>query len=89
MPEKMTIDFKGLGNFGNNVLFAKPEQGECLHRLLALQHSLKQLYHEHESQSMIIEEGSDFTPHLTILKLSRDKHLFKKVSASSSTLSLQ
>ncbi|XP_046393489.1 A-kinase anchor protein 7-like [Ischnura elegans] len=69
----VTLKFKGIGSFKNEVVFAKVEPGEPLTQVKNIHSGLLKA---------LIDEGllvtDDFTPHLTIMKMSRDKSLRKK-----------
>ncbi|XP_071455435.1 A-kinase anchor protein 7-like isoform X2 [Hetaerina americana] len=73
MKNPVNLKFKGIGSFKNEVVFAKVEPGEPLNQVKNIHVELLKA---------LIDEGlvvtDDFSPHLTMMKMSRDKSLRKK-----------
>ena len=72
----LTLDVSGLGNFRNNVVFAKITNKEQIDRLKTIAEILDDCFLEEELVST--EKPGSFKPHITIMKLTRDKSFRKK-----------
>ncbi|XP_067120829.1 A-kinase anchor protein 7 isoforms delta and gamma-like [Centruroides vittatus] len=70
----LELTFEGIDNFNNKVIFMKISQ----YQLERLRHIREQVLKTFESSDIDITDKEKFTPHLTILKLSKDPKLWDK-----------
>ncbi|KAG8223384.1 hypothetical protein J437_LFUL002629 [Ladona fulva] len=73
IKDPISLKFKGIGSFKNEVVFAKIETGEPLTRFKDLHINLVEAL---EDEGLIVKDK--FEPHLTIMKMSKDRFLRKK-----------
>uniref|UniRef100_UPI00358E6D42 uncharacterized protein isoform X2 n=1 Tax=Myxine glutinosa TaxID=7769 RepID=UPI00358E6D42 len=69
------LPFQGLGQFKHQVVFVKVAEGSHLERLSKIAGVVEQCFQE---RGVYSADQKGFTPHLTIMKLSRDQKLRKK-----------
>ena len=78
-----SIIFNGIGNFSNEVVFAKVQEKEQIECLKAINSVVTETF---EKEGISVTDKKEYNPHLTLLKLSRKKSLrrnrIKKVEES-------
>ncbi|XP_014662570.1 PREDICTED: uncharacterized protein LOC106805482 [Priapulus caudatus] len=67
----LLLDFHGIGHFGNSVIFAHVKDGDGLTRLSLVAGKVR----EHLERHGLRTEKKPFAAHLTILKMSKARHL--------------
>ena len=72
----LTLDVCGLGNFRNNVVFAKVSSTEQVKKLKEIADIVEDCFLDNEIVST--EKSDSFKPHITVMKLTRDKSFRKK-----------
>ena len=76
-PNKLlSLDVDGLGNFRNSVVFAKVRSEEQVNKLREIADIVEDCFLDHEIVST--EKSGSFKPHITVMKLTRDKSFRKK-----------
>ena len=72
----LSLDIAGLGNFRNSVVFAKVRSEEQVNKLKEIADIVEDCFLDQEIVST--EKSSSFEPHITVMKLTRDRSFRKK-----------
>ena len=72
----LSLDIGGLGNFRNSVVFAKVRSEQQITQLKEIADIVEDCFLDQEIVST--EKSGSFKPHITVMKLTRDKSFRKK-----------
>lgn len=74
--QQLVLDVSGLGNFRNNIVFAKIQKEDQVTKLQEIADIVEDCFLDQEIVSS--EKSGSFKPHITVMKLTRDKSFRKK-----------
>ena len=75
LTKTLTVNLCGLGNFRNEIVFAKIKDNKQVDQLKAVVEVIEASF---MAQGLILPDKHGFKPHITVMKLSKGKHLRKK-----------
>ncbi|XP_069090977.1 A-kinase anchoring protein 7 isoform X3 [Pleurodeles waltl] len=73
--KSLALPFEGVADFRNEVIFAKLAKEESTSKLILVKETLEKIFNE---KGILVKDDKAFTPHLTIMKLSRSPKIRKQ-----------